>query len=125
VLPSCAIVFRVIAVRDERGELLALADESRVWFAPSIDVLEPDHPRRRFAGMLALAAALMQTEPDAEPYDPQKAAYYARYILIPDTAFIVFRERESDAELAERFNVPLEEIAAKQIDLAVRRQPVA
>jgi hypothetical protein len=113
------------AVRDERGELLALAGESQVWFAPGIEVLEADHPRRRYAAMLALAASLMQTGPDAEPYDPQTAAYYARYILIPDTPFIVFRERESDAELAERFNVPLEQIAAKETDLAARGEAAA
>ena len=105
-------------IRGLHGELLAVADESQVWFAPEIEALEVDHPQRRFAAMLALTSMLMQTEPDAEPYDPRVAAFYARYILIPDTTFVLFRERECDAELAERFSVPLEQIAAKARDLA-------
>ncbi len=106
-------------VRATSGRLLAFVDDSSIWFAPEIGALEADHPRRRFAAMLALAAAVMQTGPGAEPYDPHVAAFYARYILIPDTTFILHRERESDAQLAERFNVPLEQIAAKQGDLAM------
>ena len=105
-------------VRDTSGELLAFVDDRNIWFTPEIEALEPDHPRRRFSAMLALAAAVMQREPPPEPYDPALAAFYARYILIPDTTFILHRERESDAQLAERFNVPLEQIAAKQRDLA-------
>jgi hypothetical protein len=105
-------------IRGTDGQLLAVADRSQVWFAPEIESLEVDHPRRRFAAMLALTSMLMQTGADAEQYDPRVAAFYARYILIPDTTFILFREQECDAQLAERFNVPLEQIAAKARDLA-------
>ena len=108
----------VMLIRDTNGDVLAVVDERHVWFAAEIEVLEEDHPRRRFTAMTALAAGVMQTGPEPESYDPEVAAYYARYILIPDTTFILHRERESDPQLAERFNVPLEQIEAKHLDLA-------
>jgi hypothetical protein len=106
------------AVRNDRGELVALARDGRIWFPPAIECLEADHPRRRFAAMLSLVAVLMQTGDDREPYDRETACYYARYMLIPDTTFLLHSGSESDDRLAERFNVPLEEIAAKRDDLA-------
>ena len=112
-------------IRDQNGDVLALVDESHVWFAEQIEVLEKDHPRRRFTAMMALAAGVMQTAPEPEAYDPEVAAYYARYILIPDTAFVLHRDRESDGELAERFTVPLEQIEAKHLDLATRESETA
>ena len=115
----------VAVIRDTNGEVLALVNESQVWFAGQIEILEKDHPRRRFIAMMALAAGLMQTGPEPEAYDPAVAAYYARYILIPDTTFILQRDRESDPELAERFNVPLEQIEAKHLDLAALESETA
>jgi hypothetical protein len=112
-------------IRDINGDVLALVDESRVWFAEQIEVLEKDHPRRRFTAMMALAAGVMQAGPEPEAYDPEVAAYYARYILIPDTAFILHRESDSDPELAERFNVPLEQVEAKHLDLAALKSETA
>ena len=109
----------VTVIRDERGDVQAFAGRSRIWFAPSVAVLEEDHPRRRFVAALALAAGLMQTDPAPEPYDPARAAFYARYILIPDRAFSALRARATDAELAECFNVPLDQIRAKETDLAM------
>ena len=108
------------AIRDCRGDVLALVNDEQVWFSRAIEALEGDHPRRRFAAMLSLVAHLMQTGEDGEPYDPQIARYYARYILIPDTTFILHSDCESDSRLAERFNVPLEQIAAKRADIALR-----
>ena len=61
-------------VRDTNGDVLALVDETHVWFAEQIEVLEKDHPRRRFTAMLALAAGVMQTGPEPEVYDPEAAA---------------------------------------------------
>ena len=115
----------VVVIRDTNGDVLALVDETHVWFAEQIEVLEKDHPRRRFTAMLALAAGVMQTGPEPEVYDPEVAAYYARYILIPDTTFILQRDRESDPELAERFNVPLDQIEAKHLDLAALESETA
>ena len=115
----------VAIIRDTNGDVLALVDESHVWFAAKIEVLETDHPHRRFTAMMALAAGVMQTGPDPEPYDREVAAYYARYILIPNTAFTLHRERESDPELAERFNVPLEQIEAKHLDVAALESETA
>jgi hypothetical protein len=108
------------AIRDRRGDLLALVSDEGAWLSPAIEPLESDHPRRRFAAMLCLVAHLMQTGEDREPYDPEIARYYARYILIPDTLFILHSSCESDSRLAERFNVPLEQIAAKRADIGLR-----
>jgi hypothetical protein len=109
----------VTAVLASNGELLAMADDRQVWFTPAIDVLETDHPRWRFSAMLSLVARLMQEGDDAERYDPELAAYYARYILIPGAAFAYYMDVECDARLAERFNVPLDQILAKRRDLAL------
>jgi hypothetical protein len=113
----------VNVIRDAEGELLALSSDSQVWFAPSIEMLETDHPRWRFAAMLSLVAALMQEGDHAQPYDRDMAAYYARYILIPTETFEFYAHAECDARLAERFNVPLDQIALKRRDLAVARDP--
>ena len=115
----------VTVIRGGDDELLALVDETHVWLAAEIAALETDHPRRRFTAMLALVAGVMRTEPEPEAYDLEVAAFYARYILIPDTTFILHRERESAAELAERFNVPLEQIEAKRLDLAALESETA
>ena len=114
-----------ILVRSSSGDLVALVAGRQAWFTAEVDALEEGHPERRFAMMLALVAILMRTGPDAEPYEAAKARFYARYILIPDTAFLLHSAIESDAQLAERFNVPLREIAEKRRDLRAREMDVA
>jgi hypothetical protein len=107
----------VTAIRESTGELLALADDTQVWFAPAIEALERDHPRWRFAATLSLVAKLMQKGDEPHPYEYELAAYYTRYILIPSEVFARYADGENDARLAERFNVPLDQIAAKRRDL--------
>jgi hypothetical protein len=100
-----------------RGEVAAMATEYRVLLAPSIAALEPDHPRRRFVATLALVGREMTEQPGAEPYSDEQAAFYARMLLMPNDDFERLCEDLSDAELAEHFNVPLDQVPAKREDI--------
>ena len=52
------------------------------------------------------------------PYSDHRAELYARSALIDDNEFLrADGEGVSDEALAERFNVPVEQIAAKRRDL--------
>lgn len=73
--------------------------------------------------MMALLGREMQRGPDAEPYDDARVEFYARTALVPDDDFLRLDDGRSDAALAEYFNVPLGEIAAKRHDLAFLRPP--
>jgi hypothetical protein len=99
------------------GEVAAVATQHRVLLAPSFSALEGDHPRRRFVAAVALVGREMTREPGAEPYSDDQAAFYARMLLIPNDAFEALCHELSDAELAEHFNVPLEQVAAKRQDI--------
>ena len=99
--------------------MVAFIDDVRVYLTSGLAVLERDHPRRRFVSMMALLGREMQRGPDAEPYDDARVEFYARTALVPHDEFLQLDDGRSDAALAERFNVPLSEIAAKRNDLAL------
>lgn len=101
------------------GRLAAVAGADRVHFLSPVRALEDDHPVRRFVAAVALVAREMQREPDAEPYDEVLAHFCARWILIPNEPFAAIAPTRTDAELAEHFNVPLEQVAAKRADMEV------
>ena len=98
------------------GEVAAVATDHRVLLAPAIAALEPDHPRRRFVAAMVLVGREMTSEPGAEPYDDEQVAFYARILLMPNDEFEVLAQELTDAELAENFNVPLEQVRAKRRD---------
>jgi hypothetical protein len=100
---------------------VALIDHDGVYLMAPVAVLEQDHPQRRFVCMLALVGREMQLPPNAEPYDDERAAFYARAALIADDAFLSLDDGRPDAALAEHFNVPLEQVEAKRYDLAFLR----
>ena len=50
------------------------------------------------------------------PYSDQRAELYARCLLLPDQA-VTAATTLTDAELAERFGVPLEQARAKRGEL--------
>jgi hypothetical protein len=87
--------------------------------APHIDQRPDGDPLKRFVCFLALYARDVQTGrlPD-EPrhYLPRRAERYAREALIPAGEFAANAHRP-DAELAERFGVPLEQIARRRDEL--------
>jgi predicted transcriptional regulator len=92
-------------VRIEYGnQLAALATAERVL---------------RFVSAIALVAREMQRQPAAEPYEAELARYYARWVLMPNREFRWLADELGDADLAEYFDVPLEEVAEKRIDLAL------
>jgi hypothetical protein len=103
------------------GHLAAVADDHSIWLTERIEVLEFDHPVRRFVAMKCLVAREMQSGPGAEPYDDATADFYVRAALMPDDEFDALTGRLPDAALAEHFNVPLEQIDAKRYDRAYLR----
>lgn len=105
------------------GEVVAVIGPESVVLLPPIDALERDHPRRRFVSMMALIGREMQMPPDAEPYDDAVAEFYARSALMRNEEFLEADDGRADAELAEQFNVPLDQIEAKRYDLAFLRPP--
>jgi hypothetical protein len=99
-----------------QGRLVAGVDADKIVLAPSIAELEDDHPRRRFVLAMALYAdhQLRYTY----PYDDDDAAErWARTLLMPET---VWRHATllSNVELAEAFNVPLDQVVQRRRDLA-------
>jgi hypothetical protein len=101
------------------GVLAAVATPRAVVLMPAISVLEPDHPRRRFVATVALVARLMTAPPDAEPYDEQLAQFYARIVLMPNQEFEILADALSDVELAEHYNLPLDQVRAKRTDIDI------
>jgi hypothetical protein len=102
-------------------EIAAIGTEDRVFFTRAISVLERDHPRRRFVAVVALVGRQMAVEPEPEPYDQELAEFYARILVMPNDEFEFLSDIYTDAELAEHFNVPLEQVIAKRED--VRLEP--
>ena len=105
------------------GQVVAVITGELLWFTSCVAVLESDHPVRRFVGMKCLVAREMQLGPDAEPYDDAIADFYVRSALLPDDEFDRLAPTRSDAALAEHFNVPLDQVAAKRYDRAYLRPP--
>lgn len=98
------------------GRIAALA-EDRVHFAPHIEALEPDHPVRRFVGAMTLVARAIEQGERPGPYRDETTEQTVRAGFLPDDLFKVFRERP-DWWLAEFFEVPLEQVIARRIEMA-------
>jgi hypothetical protein len=106
-----------------RGRAVALAGRERFYLAPHIAQRRDADPLKTFVCYLAAYAHdVMTGQLPGEPrcYLPARAERYARECLLPPRAFRARAER-SDRELAERFGVPLEQIAARRADLAASR----
>jgi hypothetical protein len=107
----------VLAVVRYGGAIAAVGTDEYVYFLPPIAALERDHPHRRFVGVVTLVVRQMALEPNPEPYDEDLARFYARILLMPNDEFELLCDELDDAELAEHFNVPLEQVAAKRRDV--------
>jgi len=97
--------------------LAALADEHGVVLADHIEVLEPDHPLRRFVCALAghahdVTLGLIAT------YEHDEAHAAARERLLPVQHAGLLAAGFSDAQLAEICAMPLEQISARRHELA-------
>ena len=98
-----------------RHRIAALAAE-RVYYAAHIEVLEPDHPERRFVAALCLYSHAIDTgEAGCAEYDQEAAERFARALLMPADAFDA-QLRRPDVELAECFIAPLDHVSARRQD---------
>jgi hypothetical protein len=70
-----------------RGRVAAPAAE-RVYYAPHIGALEPDHPDRRFVAALCLYSHAVDTgRAGLVVYDQEEAECFARALLMPAEDF--------------------------------------
>ena len=100
-----------------RGRVAAVAGE-RVHVAEHIEVLEPDHPERRFVAALCVDSHAVDTGRTARRvYCPVEAAAFARALLRPAREFAASREL-GDPQLAERFGAPLDHVTLRRAELA-------
>jgi hypothetical protein len=82
-----------------RGCVPALAAE-HVYYAAHIEVLEPDHPERRFVAALCLYSHAIDTgEAGYAEYDQEAAERFARALLMSADPFDA-QLRRPDVELA-------------------------
>ncbi len=95
----------------------AIVDRASLELAAHIEVLELEHPLRRFVSAMALFALEIDAGQLPGPYSDAIAKLYARCILIPDDEFIDYLLCP-EHRVAELFNVPLEQIRLKRLDIA-------
>lgn len=106
-----------------QGRPVAMAGRERFYLAPHIDVLPDGDSVKTFVCFLvAYAHDVLVGQLPGEPlrYLPRRAERYARECLLPQRAFFALAARE-DRELAEHFNVPLEQVTARRTELADTR----
>lgn len=99
---------------------VAFVAGGHVNLAPWIAVLEPDHPTRRWVIGLALFARGLEMGVIPGKYSPPRAEHYARCALMPQDEFASLDDQD-DVVLAEHFNVPLDQVAERQLDLLFAR----
>lgn len=78
--------------------------------------MEYGHPLVRFACALALHAFEVTTGLERGSFDQGRAERFARALLMPSEEFYAVAD-ENDAELAERFGVPIEQVPARRVEL--------
>ena len=98
-----------------RGRVAAVAAE-RVYLAPHIEVLEPDHPERRFVAALCLYSHAVDTgRAGCAVYDQEEAECFARALIMPAEDFDASAWLP-DADLAERFMAPLDQVSVRRTE---------
>lgn len=102
-----------------RGRPAAAVNSERVIFAPHINALEPDHPERRFVGAMCLYSHAIRSGALSPPYDQDEAERFARELLMPTVSFLA-AAGASDADLAETFTAPVDQVRARRNDTAAR-----
>jgi hypothetical protein len=96
------------------GRLVAGVTRDEVVLAMAVAELERDHPRRRFVlAMCTFAGEQLRTH---QAYDDVAAEHWARTFLMP--AAWLKAAGYSNVELAEAFNVPLDQVAQRRLALA-------
>ena len=98
------------------GRPAAVVARGRAYLLPPVALLEVDHPRRRWVTCMAFFGRDVAAGRLPGPYSTRRAEHFARCALLPDEEYAQL-ERFPDAVLAEYFNVPLEQVAEKRIDV--------
>jgi hypothetical protein len=93
-----------------RGRAAATVDLDETRLAPQIEVLEVDHPDRRFVCAMCLYAYEVLTGVIPGAYNQDCAERYARTFLAPDWAFC--DPTWPHAAVAEMYAIPLDQVAA-------------
>src|SRR4051812_28880207 len=98
------------------GREAATISDGQSALSPTFAAYERDHPLRRFVAGMCLY--LLDVADGLRPAAmvEEAAALYARLLLIPERE-LVERVDWPDYQLAEYFNVPLEEIGERWRDL--------
>jgi len=92
-----------------QGRPVALAAQTRVWFAAHIQALPDWHPRKRLVCFMALYARDVLTGTLPGPYTDTRAEHFARLALI-DPDIIASHPHATDTELADLLAVPIEQL---------------
>jgi hypothetical protein len=106
-----------------QGRPAAYVAAGTARLAANIAALEEDHPTRRWVNCLVVFARDVAEDLLPVPFTAPAAEYFARCVLMPDEEFIANVDDE-DAELAELFNVPLDQIWHKRRDLVLTHGPL-
>ena len=93
-----------------RGRAAAFVDLDETRLCPQIEVLETDHPERRFVCAMCLYAQDVLTGVLPGGYDQECAERYARTFLAPDWAFC--EPTWPDEAIAELYVIPLDQVRA-------------
>jgi hypothetical protein len=102
------------------GRTAALAGRDRFYLAPWIAQRPDGDPVKRFVCVLVLYArdvALGMVPGDPLLYQPARGERYARECMLPERDFRA-RAHRNDHELAKHFGVPLEQIAARRVEIS-------
>ena len=98
--------------------MVALATRARFYLAPDVSALPAGDPKLRFVAAMCLYSRDVDTGEIPEPYRSEEAEFYARCVLLPDEEFEPYLN-ELDDQLAQRFRVPVEQVAAKRADITM------
>ncbi len=118
--PPCEATTSLMTLITYQRRPVAMAAPDRAYLTPQIALRPDSDPLKRFVCLLVLYAHDLQTgRLHGEPrrYLPGRAERYVREQLIPFGQFQALTAC-GDAELAEIFRVPLEQIAERRRDIA-------
>jgi hypothetical protein len=98
------------------NEPVALASAHRIEFLPAATELRPGHPRLRLFMYMVRYAELVARGERPRPYADADAERFARRALIDPEALAAHGD-ENDQELADRFTLPVEQLAKARWEL--------
>lgn len=111
-------------IRYDRWPVALAGTDSVVLHPALLDLAEREegHPLVRFVCAMVLHAFEVDTGLEARPFDQRRAERFARELLMPAELFLSLAE-ETDAELAERFGVPVEQVPERRRELVPAAGP--